>query len=51
MPDMSMPLVVGPMSVLAVKNRYLPPLSNARWRTSLMPSVTCCFLSPPISAR
>ena len=32
----------GPMSVLAVKNRYLPPLSKATWRASLMPSVTWC---------
>ena len=30
--------------VLAVKNRYLPRLSNASQRTSLMPSVTWCFL-------
>src|SRR5205085_431928 len=30
----------GPMSVLAVKYRYLPPLSKATLPASLMPSVT-----------
>ena len=32
----------GPASVLAVKNRYFPPLSKATLAASLMPSVTWC---------
>src|SRR5688572_25440084 len=39
-------LRAGPTSVLAVKYRYLPPLSNTALAASLMPSLTWCDFLP-----